>query len=164
MLKGNRTSLRGPKMVSGASASSHPGCLHQFKIKSSTSEMSSEYVLEPRRGLLNGSIVSLPETSAKEKHRNDISNDFGLFQSSKQKTNRCSNTNIYAVFEEHRESEVEQSDCADEDECERSLARRHIDDRNESKSEEGEEREPAPSETADQICSLSPTDTNVKTS
>lgn len=159
MLKGNRTSVRGPKMVSGMSASSHPGCLHQFKIKSSTCEMSSELELEPQSSLLNGSIMSLPETSAKEKHRDDSSNDFGLFQSPKQKTNHCSNANIYAVFEEDQESETEQSDCAKEDECERSLAQRHIDDESESKSEEGAEREPAPSETADQICSLSPTDT-----
>lgn len=164
MLKGNRTSLRGPKMVSGTSASSHPGCLHQFKIKSSTSEVCAERLLEPQSSLLNGSIMSLPETSAKEKHRNDIPKDFGLFQSSKQKTNHCSNTNIYAVFKEDRESEIERSDCVEEDKCERSLAQRHTDDGNESMSEEGEEREPAPSETADQICSLSPTDTNVKTS
>ncbi|MCJ8740350.1 hypothetical protein PDJAM_G00057930 [Pangasius djambal] len=159
MLKGNRTSLCGPKMVSGASTSSYPGCLHQFKIKPSTCVVSSERVLESRSSLLNGSVMSLPETSAKEKHRNDVSNDFGLFQSSKQKTNNCSNTNIYAVFEEDWESEIEQSDCAKENECSSSLSQRHIDDGNESKSEKGEEREPAPSETADQICSLSPTDT-----
>lgn len=164
MVKGNRTSLHGPKLVSGTSASSHPSCLHQFKIKPSTSEMSSECVLEPRSSLLNGSIVSLPETSAKDKQRNDISNDFGLFQSSKQKTSHCSITNIYAVFEEDRESEIEPSDCADDDECERPLAQRHIDDGNESKSDEEEEREPALSETLDQICSLSPTDSSVKTS
>lgn len=155
MLKGN--SLRGTKMVSGTSASSHPGCLHQFKIKPSSCELSSECVLEPRSSLLNGSIVSLPETSAKEKHRNDISNDFGLFQSSKRKTNHCSNTNIYAVFEEDRELEIAQSDRAKEDGRERPLAQGHIDDGDESM--EGEEREPAPAETADQICSLSPTDT-----
>ncbi|XP_017346347.1 short transient receptor potential channel 4b [Ictalurus punctatus] len=155
MLKGN--SLRGTKMVSGTSASSHPGCLHQFKIKPSSCELSSECVLEPRSSLLNGSIVSLPETSAKEKHRNDISNDFGLFQSSKRKTNHCSNTNIYAVFEEDRELEIEQSDRAKEDGRERPLAQGHTDDGDESM--EGEEREPAPAETADQICSLSPTDT-----
>lgn len=163
MLKGNRTSLRGPKMVSGTSASSHPGCLHQFMIKPSTSEMSSECVLEPRSNL-NGSIMSLPETSVKDRHRNDISSDFGLFQSTKQKTNHCSITNIYAVFEEDRELETERSDCADGDDCERPLAQTHTGDTNESESEEEEETEPALSETTDQICSLSPTVTNVKTS
>ncbi|KAK3531910.1 hypothetical protein QTP70_034417 [Hemibagrus guttatus] len=157
MLKGTRTSLRGTKKVSGTSASSHSGCLHQFKIKSSTCEVSSERALEPRSSLLNGSILSLPETFAKETHGTDISNDFGLFQSSKQKTNQCSNTNIYAVFEEDRESELERSDCSMEVDRERLPAQTHTDERN--KSEEGEEREPAPSETADQICSLSPTDT-----
>lgn len=159
MLKSSRTSMHGPKMVSGMSASSHAGCLHQFKIKSSTCEVRSELELEPRSSLLNGSIMSLPEPSAKEKHRNDLSNDFGVFQSSKQETNHCSNTNIYAVFEEDQESEIDRFDCAKEDECERSLAQRHIDIGNESQSEEGVEREPAPSETTDQICSLSPTDT-----
>ncbi|XP_060753704.1 short transient receptor potential channel 4b [Neoarius graeffei] len=157
MLKSSRTSMHRPKMVSGMSASSHAGCLHQLKIKSSTCEVRSE--LEPRSSLLNGSIMSLPEPSAKEKHRNDLSNDFGVFQSSKQETNHCSNTNIYAVFEEDQESEIDRFDCAKEDECERSLAQRHIDIGNESQSEEGVEREPAPSETTDQICSLSPTDT-----
>lgn len=157
MLKGTRASLRGTKMVSGTSASSHPGCLHQFKIKSSTCKVSLEQPLEPQSSLLNGSIMSLPETFAKETHGNDISSDFGLFQSSKQKTNQCSNTNIFAVFEEDRESELERSDCAMEVERERLPAQRHSDEGN--RSDEGEEREPAPSETADQICSLSPTDT-----
>ncbi|XP_060744298.1 short transient receptor potential channel 4b [Tachysurus vachellii] len=152
MLKGTRTSLLGTKMVSGTSASSHPGCVHQFKIKSSTCEGSSERALEPRS---NGSIMSLPEFFAKETHRNDISNDFGLFQSTKKKTNHCSNTNIYAVFEE--ELELERSDRAKKDERECLPAQRHIDDGNES--EEGQERKPASSEAADQICSLSPTDT-----
>lgn len=164
MLKGNQTSLRGPKMVSGTSASSHPGCLHQFKIKSSTSEVNSESALEPRSSLLNGLITSLPETSAKETHRNDISNDFGLFQSTKQKTHRCSNTNMRVVFEEDRESETKRPDCAEEDECKRSLTQRQTDNENDSKSEEREETEPALSKTRDQICSLSPTDTNVKAS
>lgn len=164
MLKGNRTTQHGPKKVSGTSASSHPGCLHQFMIKPSTSEMSAECVLEPRSSL-NGSIMSLPDTSAKDKHRNDISSEFGLFQSTKQKTKHCSVTNIYAVFEEDRESEMEQSDCADGDGCERPLSQRHTGDMNmKLKSEKEEDTEPALSETTDQICSLSPTDTNVKTS
>ncbi|KAF7700331.1 short transient receptor potential channel 4b [Silurus meridionalis] len=157
MLKGNRTSLRKPKMVSGTSASSHPGCLHQFKIKPSTCEASLDHVLEPRRSLLNGSVMSLPETSAREKQKNDNSSDFGLFQCST--LSHCSNTNIYSVFEEDRKSEIERSDCAKEHECEHSLTQRHIDCGNESKSKEGEEKEPALSETADKICSLSPTDT-----
>ncbi|TSK49676.1 Short transient receptor potential channel 4 [Bagarius yarrelli] len=155
MLKGTRKSLHGSKMVSGTSASSHPGCLHQFKIKSSTCEMSSECVLEPRSSLLNGSIMSLPETFAKETGRIDISDEFGLFHSTEQKTNHLSNTNIYAVFEEGQESELDRSDCVKDNECEKSPLQRHVSEN----SEEGEEREPGSSESEDQICSLSPTDT-----
>lgn len=158
MLKGSRMSLRGRKMLSGTSASSHPGCLHQFKIKPVPCEVSSEPVLDPRSSLLNGSVMSLPETSSKAKHRSDISTDFGMFQNSKRKTNHCSNTNIYAVFEDW-ESEIEQFDCTEEDKCEQSLTQRPIDDGNVSKSEEGAEREPVPSETGDQSRSPSPTDT-----
>ncbi|XP_062872388.1 short transient receptor potential channel 4b [Trichomycterus rosablanca] len=153
MLKSKRMSLRDSKSISGPSNTSHPTCLHQLSIVQQKNINPSMY--KPQSYLHNGSVISLSETSSREKARK---HSIKGSQRSGQGTKDCAN--MYAVSEEAGEIDNDESVCSLEDGHE-NLAKMEKDNGIESEclSEEAEETVPSESATAEHICSVSPTDT-----